>query len=49
MKTPLNIHISSVDRLYNDGIITKEEYESIMLRIVSKKVEEKEKEGAFNV
>lgn len=44
MKTPLNIHMSSVDRLYNDGIITKEEYEAIMLRIIAENV--KEKEGA---
>lgn len=44
MKTPLNIHISSVDRLYNDRIITQEEYETIMLRIIAEKV--KEKEGA---
>lgn len=42
MKTPLNIHISSVDRLYNDGIITKEEYEAIMLRIIADKAKEKE-------
>lgn len=42
MKIPLNIHTSSVDRLYNDGIITKEEYEEIMLRIIAEKVKEKE-------
>lgn len=46
MKTSLNIHTVSVDRLYDDNLITKEEYEKIMSRIIAKKVEAKE--GADN-
>lgn len=40
MKTHVNIHMSSVERLYNDGLITDNEYKKIMDRIVSEKVKE---------
>lgn len=38
MKTPINIHITAVDRLYNDKIITSEEYKVIMERLITEKV-----------
>lgn len=46
MKTPISIHVSAVERLLNDSIIDKKEYEDIMLRIVAKRVENVE--GANN-
>lgn len=47
MKTPITIHISAVDRLYNDSMITDNEYKTIMERIATAKVAEKagEKNG----
>lgn len=44
MKTPTSIYISAIERLYNDGFITNEEYKSIMLRIVLANVSAKEGE-----
>lgn len=40
MKAPISIYINSVERLFNDGIISKEEYEKIMLKIISIRAEE---------
>lgn len=42
MKIQLTIHISAVDRLYNDKIITSEEYNTIMARLISERIKEKE-------
>lgn len=44
MKTPTSIHISAIERLYNDGFTTNEEYKAIMLRIVLANVSAKEGE-----
>lgn len=42
MKTPINIHITSLDRLLSDGLVNKKEYEDIMLRIISARLESKD-------
>lgn len=34
MRTPISILISSVERLYNEGILTNKEYKVIMARLV---------------
>lgn len=40
MKTPLNIHITAVERLLKDGFITKDEYENIMTRLIQDRIKE---------
>lgn len=44
MKTPANIHISSVERLLRDGIITPEEYKAILNRIAELNCESLQKD-----
>lgn len=44
MKTPTSVHISSLERLYFDELVTDTEYQKIMSRIVAVNVEEKRKE-----
>lgn len=43
MRTPVKIHMSSVERLYDDDIITSKEYESIMKKLAAIKTLEKER------
>lgn len=40
MTTPINIHLVSIERLFSDNIITPDEYETIMSRLTSLRVQE---------
>lgn len=42
MKTPINIHIAALDRLLADGLVSKKEYEDIMLRIIAERLATKD-------
>lgn len=42
MKTSPSIHMSALDRLYVDGLITGQEYKTIIARIINEKVKDKE-------
>lgn len=42
MTTPFQIHVSAVDRLYDDAIITDDEYKRIMNRLILANIKEKE-------
>lgn len=41
MKTYINIHINSLNRLFNDKLITADEYKRIMNRIVAEDIKDK--------
>lgn len=42
MTIPIQIHVSSIERLYSDNLITDEEYKRIMNRLISASLKAKE-------
>lgn len=42
MTTPIQIHVSSIERLYSDSLITDDEYKRIMNRLISASLKAKE-------
>lgn len=45
MNTPMQVHVNALDRLYRDEVITKQEFERLIKRLLNMRVEDGDKKN----